>query len=86
MLKKNNLWLGLALGLLLPVASYFIIELILKLANNDTFRESTQQVVSITANVFLFRHYMIRWKMEETGKGMLMATLVYAAIFAFYTL
>ena len=86
MFKKNNLWFGVMLGLLLPVASYYLIELLLNISNNTSFRESTKQVISITANVFLFRMYMVKWKKDETGKGMLLATLLYAAIFTYFTL
>ncbi|MFT5970577.1 MAG: hypothetical protein ACI8ZO_001091 [Flavobacteriales bacterium] len=86
MLKKNNMWFGIIIGAVLPIISYLIIELLLSLANNESFRESTQQVVSITANVFLFRMYMVKWHKDETGKGILLATLVYAAIFSYFIL
>ncbi len=86
MLKKNNIWLGVALGILLPIISYFIIEILLYLADNNSFRESTQQVISITANVFVFRWYMVKSKKDDTGKGILLATLIYAALFSYLTL
>jgi hypothetical protein len=43
-------------------------------------------VVSITGNVVLFRYYMMKLEFEQTGKGMLFATMIYAFIFFFFFL
>lgn len=84
MLKKNNLWLGLALGLLLPLAAYYGIELLSGMSPKPVFDENTHRVISIVMNVFLFRQYMLKWDKVETGRGMLLATFVYAILFVIF--
>lgn len=84
MLKKNNLWLGLVLGLLLPLAAYYTIELLSGMSPKPVFDENTHRVISIVMNVFLFRQYMLKWDKVETGRGMLLATFAYAILFVIF--
>ena len=84
--NKNKMWLGFLLGALIPVVSYFILDTIVELSRDSVsgarlMEESTVEVLSIVANVILFRYYMIKKKHDETGKGMLLATFVFAFIY-----
>ena len=85
-LKRNSLVLGLILGLIIPAALYGFMVFLTTFSPQDTFNHDTLMVISITANVILFRLYMLKWDMEESGKGMLFATFVYAFIFFFFFL
>ena len=87
LLNKNKLWLGVVLGAIIPVLSYILFYALAMLTTDDSgqmlVEKSTIQVVSIVANVFLFRYYMINKKHDETGKGMLLSTFIYAFVYMF---
>ena len=86
MLKKDNLWLGLVLGFALPAALYGLMAWLTTFSPEASFNHNTLMVVSITGNVVLFRYYMMKLEYEQTGKGMLFATMIYAFIFFFFFL
>jgi hypothetical protein len=88
MLKKDNWILGIALGLLLPLAIYGILYFIM--VNWGTvdetlgvfyIKESTMQLISIFSNLFTFRYYMVNLKYDKTGRGILLVTFIFAALF-----
>lgn len=82
MLKRDSWFLGIAIGLVLPFASYFIldygIQLISKLMIGKAiqFTVGTLQVISIFTNVLPFRYYMINLKFDYTGRGILLVTFI----------
>lgn len=84
-LKKDTFALGIILGLLVPVALYFIIFYV-----NDYFEVRAQRtfltqhtimLISIVLNVFVLRHFLTSKKRDKTGRGVLISTFVYALIF-----
>lgn len=90
MLKKDNWILGIALGILLPLVIYGLILLAMQewgriddSLNVYYIKESTMQLAGIFANMFIFRYYMVNLKFDKTGRGILMATFVYAGIFVY---
>ncbi len=90
MLKKDNWILGIALGTLLPLAIYGLVLLGMQKwgriddsLNVYYIKESTMQLAGIFANMFIFRYYMVNLKFDKTGRGILMATFVYAGIFVY---
>jgi hypothetical protein len=85
-LKKDALWFGLVLGLAIPALMYGFMIWLTTFSPEASFNKNTLMVISITANVVLFRQYMMQWDMEESGKGMLFATFVYAFVFFFFFL
>ncbi|MCE2496117.1 MAG: hypothetical protein J4F31_06015 [Flavobacteriales bacterium] len=85
-LKRNSLVLGLILGLVIPAALYGFMFWLTTFRPEANFNQDTLLVISITANVILFRQYMMKWDMEESGKGMLFATFVYAFVFFYFFL
>jgi len=86
LLKRDSLVFGLLLGLAIPAAMYGFMNWLTTFRPEASFNQNTLMVISITANVVLFRQYMMQWDMEESGKGMLFATFVYAFIFFFFFL
>jgi len=90
MLKKDNWILGIALGILVPVIIYILMmagmeywaELNPRL-NPNLLKKSTFQLTGIFFNMFTFRYYMVNLKYDKTGRGILMATFIYAGIFVY---
>ncbi|MCS6980307.1 MAG: hypothetical protein NZM15_09420 [Flavobacteriales bacterium] len=88
-LKKNNALWGLALGLLLPLICYSFIHLLdQQLAHHRgrpfIIRDDQKFVISVILNILSFRLYMVTWKLEQTGKGILGATFLYAIFYVVY--
>ena len=88
MLKKDNWWLGIALGTLLPLASYGIIMLILIQWGTISegiyvLKPSTSKLLALFANLISFRYYMVNLKYDKTGRGILLVTFAYAALYFF---
>ncbi len=87
MLKKNSMFFGLLLGTLVPVigfALFYGIDVLIKIliTNGRTvFVTSTLVVMGIFLNVLVFRYYMLKLEMDYTGRGILLATFVYALIY-----
>jgi hypothetical protein len=86
MLKKDNMWLGIALGTVLPVVLYLIILLIMKLvgttpAGDYVLKQSSMVLLALFSNMITFRYYMINLKYDKTGRGILLVTFVCAAIY-----
>ncbi len=86
MLKKDNWWLGAALGALLPIAFYGIIMLILNqwgtiAEGTYVLKPSTSKLLALFANFISFRYYMVNLKYDKTGRGILLVTFAYAAVY-----
>ncbi len=89
MLKKNSMVFGIILGLVIPVIAfglfYGVNILIAKFFTHgrSIFTLATLVVISIFVNVLAFRYYMLKLKMDLTGRGILLATFIYAAVYFF---
>lgn len=88
-LKKDNVRLGLSLGLLLPAVLFAIIYAVdyffaVRLDKEFLIKDGTKLVIGVAINVLIFRYYMIKLRMEQTGKGILGATFLYAIFYMIY--
>ncbi len=78
---KRDLWpVGLVIGIILPVLFFlllFIIDYAILefLGTQLTERFDYLFLLSITANLFPIRHYLVTLKFEKTGMGLLLATI-----------
>ncbi len=82
MLKRDNVWLGLILGLVLPGIAFFFVEILKK--NIRLFQKDDLLYIGCAAvNLFLVR-YFFRNDKENTGKGVVASTFVCAFIFFYY--
>jgi uncharacterized membrane-anchored protein len=84
--KKDNIFFGNLVGLLFPLCIYGIIKGINYFFLTDKeslqpIKETTAQVVSIVFNVFVLRYYLLRAKLDKTGRGILAITFVLTAVF-----
>ena len=85
-LKQDNFVLGLILGAVTPVIPFCIIYFTLQWlfpAYLQVRGESTIELLVIILNVVIMRQYMVKYKFEKTGRGLLMVTFVYILIYAF---
>ncbi len=86
MFKKDNLWLGVALGTALPIILYLIILLIMKMigttpAGDYVLKQSSMVLLALFSNMITFRYYMINLKYDKTGRGILLVTFIFAAVY-----
>ena len=88
--KKDSVIFGIVVGLLVPVAFYFILYFGLELVEEFFYRDWLNErpalkLISIVINLFLIRYYLVRLKFEKTGKAVLFVTFAYViAYFIFY--
>jgi hypothetical protein len=93
MLKKDNWALGIIMGLLVPLIVYGIIfTIVSRYGTVDEVRgiymmkQSTMQLIGIFSNLFTFRYYMVNLQYDKTGRGILLATFIYAGVFFYLNL
>ena len=74
---KDNVILGIALGVLIPMVSYALILSLLDLTLEvNPLRVSTMQVIAIFINFPIFRIILTKHKKDKLGRGMLLSTFV----------
>jgi membrane protease YdiL (CAAX protease family) len=88
-LKKDSMLLGIIIGLILPAllfaVLYFPSRLFAPLGKDYLVQLPTLALISIFPNLFTFRHYLKILKLDQTGRGILLVTFVFAILyFAFY--
>ncbi len=93
MLKKDNWALGIAMGVLLPLVIYGLIFFFVsrygvvdEIRGIYMMKQSTMQLIGIFSNLFTFRYYMVNLKFDKTGRGILLATFIYAGVFFYLNL
>jgi len=81
MYKKDAVWFGVVIGLLAPPLFYGLLFLI-NLAIIEVFyehyaiRPKTMALLSIFINLLPIRVYFVNWKLDKTGRGILLVTFV----------
>ncbi len=76
---KDNMLLGVVIGVLVPVVSYTILFIFLEYTlDENPLRESTMQVIALFVNFPLFRTVLTKYKKDRLGRGMLLSTFVLA--------
>lgn len=89
-LKKDSVWVGLAIGILLPVVVYAILRLLYQLLDSigvlsdvgfaEDFRTRTLALVAICSNLILMQTFRRKHYQNETIRGMLIASMILVAI------
>lgn len=85
--RRDNFLLGLGIAIVLPVLTWFIIQgitLIFAGSTGDLFQKSTDQLLSICANLIPFRYYLVKLKADKTGKGILLITFLMAMVYFYF--
>lgn len=93
MLQRNNVWIGLALGVLIPFVGYAVLLVIFEeiqaagwLTSSNgglIFRNRTILLMAICLNLIPFSIYQ-RQKKAKTMRGILSATLLYSLVWVVY--
>lgn len=82
MLKKDNVWLGALLGLVLPAIAFVLVEVLKR--NIRLFQKDDLLYIGCVAlNLFLVKYYF-KIDKENTAKGIVGATFICAFVFMFY--
>ena len=85
-LRRDNMWMGVLLGIFVPLVLWGILYGILYLIEQKTGKiasVTTQKtlLLSILPNLFILRHYLLKLKYDLTGRGIVLATFLYAILF-----
>ncbi len=86
MLKKDNFFLGMAIGLVLPALVFGILWVARLFTGTGTewtrpFETSRMVILSIIINVFPLRWYFVKYKFENSGKGVLFITFLLVVVY-----
>ena len=81
--KKNSALLGLFLGFFIPIIVYVLQENIIPVIMGRGFSKQSMQLFALVVNVPFFRYYLIKLKYEDTGRGILFATFIYALMWVY---
>ena len=89
-LKRDSVWVGLAVGILLPLCVYGILLLVYQLLDKigvlsdvgfaEDFRTRTLALAAICSNVILMQTFRKRHYQYETIRGILVASMVLVGI------
>lgn len=82
MFKKDNVWLGLFLGLLLPGLGFVIVEVLKR--NLIYLAKADLLYIGCVAINLLLLKYAYKKELEATAKGIISATFICALIFFYY--
>ncbi|MDR2979428.1 MAG: hypothetical protein LBV02_03155 [Bacteroidales bacterium] len=85
-LRRDNGWIGLAIGLLCPAVIFGVLYGIVTLVENltgktDIVSPQSLLLLSIIPNLFLLRHTLLKLKHDLTGRGIMGATFLLAIVF-----
>jgi hypothetical protein len=89
MLKRDNIAFGALIGLLLPSLFYGILALLSLLFEPGTalarpFEPDRMLLLALVINLVPIRLYFVSWKLDKTGRGVLLSTfLLMVAFFLF---
>lgn len=88
--RKDNFWLGMIIGLVLPIVAFGVFTLIglgidATTDKTDIISAENRSLVSIFVNLIALRFYLLKVKHDLTGRGILTITFMLAiAYFSFY--
>lgn len=77
-LRKDNFTTGLAIGVLLPVILYFIVDQSYQIFDHymsDTVSEKLQLLL-FAINAVMMRQFMVKRGQDNIGKGILLITMI----------
>ena len=80
--RKDSMILGLVMGILLPVVCFGILFAVSSFFAPDgkkyLIKLSSLILVSVFANLFTMRYYLVNLKFDKTGRGILLVTFILA--------
>lgn len=81
MLKKDSIPLGILIGLVLPAVIFSLLTLITLGVETGTtwtrpFERDRLILLSVFINLLPIRLYFVTWKLDKTGRGVLLMTFL----------
>jgi len=84
-LKSDNIINGILLGLVIPLLTALIVipagRLAMSVSENLSFFDSALFLLCLIPNLLLMRYYLVRAKLEKTGKSILGVTVILILLF-----
>ena len=91
--KRNEIWIGLALGIIIPFVSYaFLLMIFEQLEGMNLgssrgfsvgFRQRTVAIIAICLNIFPLNQYQ-KNRMTQSIRGLVLATFILVAVWLAY--
>ena len=81
--KQDSALLGIVIGLLSPVGFYLLQDWIIPMILGSPFDRQSMHLFALVFNLVFFRYYIINLSCENTGKGIFVATFMYALIWIY---
>jgi len=80
-LNQDKYWLGIVLGLLLPIPVYLLIGVLVRLIQSqlhviEQVRQTDLLLLGMAANLIVMRIYLVNLKLEKTGKAKFVLTFI----------
>ena len=93
-LRQNNLWLGIAIGVLFPVFGFSVVFGVFDLMTSTGFmddapvhlaskRMRTMTLIGICSNIYWIRRYNKRFT-DQTVRGVIIGTMILSVIWFIY--
>jgi hypothetical protein len=89
MLKKDNIAFGVMIGLVLPVMVYGLLWFVSLLVKAEgvwarPFQPENMMLLSVILNLIPMRIYLVRYKLDKTGRGLLLITFLLVVAYFIY--
>lgn len=89
MLKRDNIVFGALVGLVLPVLIYGILWFISQLVKAEgiwaqPFQPENMILLAVILNLIPMRIYLVKYKYDKTGRGVLLVTFVLVVAYFIY--
>ncbi len=86
MVKKDNWFFGIFIGIIVPAIILGLLYLGFKFFGTPYQKDillKTKNIplISMFFNMIVFRYYMVNLKYDKTGRGILIMTIAYAILF-----
>ena len=82
--KKDSPLFGLFIGIIVPIICYYLLKWGIFFLLKKSFSTESVELFALVCNLPLLRYYLINLKFENTGKGILFATFMYALLWVYY--
>ena len=78
MLDKDKVWVGVIIGIVLPLTIYTIFILGMEMADRYVSNLTSEkfQLVLVAINAIVMRQFMVSRSQDNIGKGILLATFL----------
>ena len=85
-LKQDKIAFGLLLGLIIPMPAALIFAFLIRIIQNylhffTRVRDTDLLLLGVAINLIIMRYYFVKYKLENTAKGIMIITLLMVLAF-----